>query len=65
MKKYKDAARESVEACVDAQKNDGSWVYGELPVQNWIDSFHTGYNLEALSYYQKFTGDYGFSKKYR
>jgi len=60
--KYKMAARESAEACVDAQQEDGSWVYGELPVQNWIDSFHTGYNLEALAYYQKYTGDIEFQK---
>ncbi len=61
-KKYKEAAKASVEACIDAQNNDGSWIYGELPVQNWIDSFHSGYNLEALAYYQKYTGDTDFQK---
>ena len=30
------------------QKSDGSWHYGELPTQQWIDNFHTGYNLSAL-----------------
>ena len=30
------------------QKSDGSWHYGELPTQRWIDNFHTGYNLSAL-----------------
>jgi hypothetical protein len=30
------------------QKIDGSWYYGELPSQRWIDNFHTGYNLCAL-----------------
>jgi hypothetical protein len=30
------------------QKPDGSWVYGELPKQQWIDNFHTGYNLAGL-----------------
>jgi hypothetical protein len=30
------------------QKEDGSWVYGEMPKQGWIDNFHTGYNLCAL-----------------
>ena len=57
---YKIAARCSVDACVDAQNEDGSWFYGELPVQNWIDSFHTGYNLDALTSYQKYSGDYSF-----
>ena len=30
------------------QQEDGSWPYGELPSQRWIDNFHTGYNLCAL-----------------
>ncbi len=60
--KYKVAARESVKACIDAQQRDGSWVYGELKTQKWKDSFHTGYNLEALSYFQKYTGDKEFQK---
>jgi rhamnogalacturonyl hydrolase YesR len=53
-------ARDSVLACVNAQQENGSWYYGELPVQNWIDSFHTGFNLESISDYQKFTGDFSF-----
>jgi hypothetical protein len=31
-----------------SQRADGSWPYGELPKQQWIDNFHTGYNLCAL-----------------
>ncbi len=57
---YKELARQSVLACVDAQADDGSWVYGEAPVQNWIDSFHTGYNIEAIHEYQKYTGSHEF-----
>lgn len=60
--KYKNVAKLSIYACVNAQKDDGSWLYGELPVQNWIDSFHTGYNLEALATYQKYTGDIDYKK---
>ena len=30
------------------QRNDGSWMYGELATQQWIDNFHTGFNLSAL-----------------
>jgi len=36
------------------QRPDGSWLYGEAPTQNWVDNFHTGYNLRAL----KFIDDY-------
>lgn len=31
------------------QKRDGSWDYGEVSTQGWVDNFHTGYNLCALS----------------
>ncbi len=58
---YKHTGRsKSVEACCDAQRSDGSWPYGMLPVQSWIDSFHTGYNLEALACYRDNTGDESF-----
>jgi hypothetical protein len=30
------------------QHDDGSWDYGELSKQRWVDNFHTGYNLCAL-----------------
>jgi hypothetical protein len=30
------------------QREDGSWPYGELTSQRWIDNFHTGFNLCAL-----------------
>jgi len=30
------------------QHEDGSWDYGEGASQQWIDNFHTGYNLCAL-----------------
>jgi hypothetical protein len=57
---FKNNARASAEACVAEQNADGSWYYGELPVQKWIDSFHTGYNLEALMAYQENAGDGSF-----
>ncbi len=33
------------------QHNDGSWYYAETAIQSWIDSFHTGFNLEALRWF--------------
>lgn len=59
-KEYYDAARMSVLACCNGQSKDGSWVYGLLPVQSWIDSFHTGYNLDGLIAYEEMTGDKSF-----
>ena len=58
---YKSLARESIIACCKGQQENGAWVYGKLPVQNWVDSFHTGYNLDALNTYQQLTGDTSFS----
>lgn len=58
---YRRAAMESVIACCADQRADGSWTYGVKPVTGWIDSFHTGYNLDGLVAYQELTGDTGFS----
>lgn len=33
---------------VTRQRPDGSWPYGEAPTQQWVDGFHTGFNLLAL-----------------
>jgi rhamnogalacturonyl hydrolase YesR len=52
-----EPARKSVNYCIKWQKEDGSWYYSRLPYHNWIDSFHTGYNLEALAGYMQYTGD--------
>lgn len=58
---YKKTAEQAVRAACEGQNNDGSWLYGLLPVQSWVDSFHTGYNLDAISVYQNCTGDNQFS----
>jgi hypothetical protein len=55
-------ARKSVAYSCKLQRSDGSWVYGNLPVQQWADSFHTGYNLECIAEYQKYSGDQSFDK---
>lgn len=54
-------AKASVSACVEKQKLNGAWAYGELKFQNWIDSFHTGYNLESIHSYIKHSGDTKFT----
>ena len=58
---YKRLAELSIKACCSGQREDGAWVYGMLPVQNWVDSFHTGYNLDALIAYQELTEDHAFN----
>jgi hypothetical protein len=47
-KRFLDPALKATRYCVSKQRSDGSWFYGESPSQQWIDNFHTGYNLCAL-----------------
>ena len=55
-------ARKIVSYACSKQKTDGSWAYGTLPFHQWIDNFHTGYNLECICFYQKISGDKSFQK---
>ncbi len=50
-------AKKIVSYVAKKQAMDGSWVYGTLPFHQWIDNFHTGYNLECIYVYQNITGD--------
>lgn len=43
-----DAALRVARYSAARQRPDGSWGYGESPVQGWVDNFHTGFNLCAL-----------------
>jgi hypothetical protein len=47
-KEMHDAAMGAAWYSIKRQKEDGSWPYGEEDHQEWVDSFHTGYNLLAL-----------------
>jgi len=42
------------------QRADGSWFYAEHPKYNWVDNFHTGYNLLALKVYRTASNDPAF-----
>ncbi len=44
----KEAALASLAYSMNHQQGDGSWFYAETDFQRWVDSFHTGFNLEAL-----------------
>ena len=46
--KFIEPALRATRWSVTAQHADGSWDYGYLPTQKWVDNFHTGYNLGAL-----------------
>jgi hypothetical protein len=50
----------AVQFTVNHQHEDGAWIYAEGGKWNWIDSFHTGYVLESLDTFIKYTGDRRF-----
>jgi hypothetical protein len=47
-KKYLEPALKAARYSASMQHPDGSWNYGEHETQQWVDNFHTGYNLCAL-----------------
>jgi hypothetical protein len=46
--KFLEPALRVARCAAASQRLDGSWHYGKQPSQQWIDNFHTGYNLCAL-----------------
>jgi rhamnogalacturonyl hydrolase YesR len=48
--RLKPAALASLSYSMRHQRDDGSWFYADTNIQNWIDSFHTGFNLQAIRY---------------
>ena len=55
-----NVALSSLAYSMDHQHEDGSWHYAATETQKWIDSFHTGFNLQALRYFL----DEGFAQEY-
>jgi len=56
----KNTAHQSLAYSMKHQREDGSWYYAETEMQKWIDSFHTGFNLQSILYFleEGFTGEY-------
>jgi hypothetical protein len=57
----KETALAALEYSMKHQHEDGSWFYAEPKMQNWIDSFHTGFNLQAIRYFL----DLGYASEHR
>lgn len=58
--KLKEGALKSLAYTMKYQRADGSWYYAETDYQKWIDSFHTGFNLQSIFYFLK----EGYGKEY-
>ncbi|MFC4873128.1 delta-aminolevulinic acid dehydratase [Negadavirga shengliensis] len=52
-----EQAKKSVAFACKHQREDGAWGYGTYGFHQWVDNFHTGYNLECLADYMKYSGD--------
>ena len=50
-KEPEETAKAGLAYALKHQRDDGSWYYAESSYQNWIDSFHTGFNLQSLLYF--------------
>ena len=59
-KKYQAVAHSAMTYSCSRQLSDGSWWYAEEEKYQWIDNFHTGYNLESLQFYLESTGEQEF-----
>jgi hypothetical protein len=57
----KKIALSSLAYTMNYQRRDGSWFYSENKISQWIDSFHTGFNLQSILYFIKD----GFAEEYK
>jgi rhamnogalacturonyl hydrolase YesR len=54
---YLEVAKGAMIYSCTRQLPNGAWLYGEDPMNHWIDNFHTGYNLDALKCYIEYSSD--------
>jgi len=64
-KKFLEPALDAARYSLSRQHEDGSWAYGESSHQEWIDNFHTGYNLVALRRIKEYGGTSEFDAAIR
>ena len=56
-KEYLKVAKGAMKYSCSRQLSSGAWYYGEDPMYQWIDNFHTGYNLDGLKCYIEYSDD--------
>jgi hypothetical protein len=61
--RYLEASTKAMRNAVSAQKPDGSWPYGERSHHQFIDNFHTGYNLVSLYRWMRDVDDHHWKAK--
>ncbi len=56
-REYLQVAQGAMEYSCSRQLENGAWLYGEDKKNQWIDNFHTGYDLDALKCYMFYSGN--------
>jgi len=62
-KKYLEISTKAMERAIDAMNPDFSWPYGERQHHQFVDNFHTGFNLVALNDWMRSTRNYFWEEK--
>lgn len=60
--RYREMSERAIQYTVHHQTDTGAWYYGVGDKWSWIDSFHTGYVLEALDAFIRYTGAIGYDE---
>ena len=58
---FKKTALAALAYTMRHQRDDGSWYYAEKEGAHWVDSFHTGFNLQSVLYFL----EAGLGEEYR
>jgi len=61
---WKELSTDATRTIINKQFDDGSWIYGEAKMQNWVDSFHTGFNLECIYEVMRYADEYSFMESF-
>ena len=56
-------SRKAMAYSMDALRDDFSWPYGERSHHQFVDNFHTGFNLVALNEWMKYTEDFRWKEQ--
>ena len=62
---YFDKSHKAMSYAINALKSDYSWPYGERSHHQFVDNFHTGFNLVALHDWMKSTGQSEWNEQLR
>lgn len=55
--RYLEASRKAMHRAMLSLRPDWSWPYGERDHHQFVDNFHTAYNLSALDKWMRYTGE--------